>query len=166
MQKGKTNIQIIAPTEGPRLGVAGNNYRMIVTGEQTDGTYSCFDMLVPPGGGPAPHAHAKMQEFFYVVEGEVVFKTEAGKSIVGKGGFVHIPYNGGVHAFKNESTENARLLCTVMPAGLEAVFFVTGSPVDAGQFLPVAPMTTRQQQQLKRLGEQMGQTIYPSDYLD
>jgi len=166
MQTGTTNIQIIEATAGDTLGVAGNNYRMIVTGAKTAGAYSCFDMLVPPGGGPAPHAHPKMQEFFYVVEGEVTFKTQAGRATIGKGGFIHIPFDGGAHAFKNESGENARLLCTVMPAGLEAVFALIGTPVAPGQFLPVQPVTAAQKEQLKTLGEQFGQTIYPPDYLD
>ncbi|MEJ7663753.1 MAG: hypothetical protein WKG07_31590 [Hymenobacter sp.] len=32
----------------------GDTYRVIASGEQTGGAYAVIDMLVPPGGGPAP----------------------------------------------------------------------------------------------------------------
>lgn len=137
MAKGKSNIKVIAPSEGTTLGVAGDNYRIIVSGEQTDNSYSVFDMLVPPGGGPTPHSHPDIQEFFYVTEGELIFKTEAGRATVKKGGFVHIPYGGDIHCFRNDSDKIARVLCTVMPAGLEEVFSIIGEPVNAGEFLPI-----------------------------
>jgi len=166
MAKGTTNITIVDSSAGTTLGVAGDNYRLIVTGAQTDGAYSCFDMLIPPGGGPTPHAHPQMQEFFYVIEGEVVFKTEAGHTTVGKGGFVQIPLNGGVHCFYNGSGRMARLLCTVMPAGLEDVFNIIGQPVRPGEFLPIPPITPEMQQRLGNLKQKLNQQIYPADYLD
>lgn len=166
MQKSKTHIKIVGASEGTILGVAGDNYRIVVSSEQTEGSYSVFDMLVPPGGGPQPHAHPQMQEYFYVLEGELVFKTTAGHSIVGKGGFVHIPFGGDIHCFRNDSDKIARVLCTVMPAGLENVFAILGQPVGAGEFLPPPKMTAELEGKLKGLNEKFNQIIYPPDYLD
>jgi quercetin dioxygenase-like cupin family protein len=166
MANGITNIKIVEAGQGRTLGVAGDNYRLIVTAEQTGGAYSCIDMLVPPGGGPLPHTHPEMEEFFYVIEGEVIFKTEAGHTKVTKGGFVQIPLNGGVHCFYNASDVVARLLCTVMPAGLEDVFMEIGERVDPGVFLPVPEMTPELRQKLNVLEVKLKQTIYPADYLD
>lgn len=166
MQQEPTNVKIIDVSEGTTLSVAGNNYRIIVSGSQTDHTYAVFDMLVPPGGGPAPHQHPGMQEFFYVTQGELIFKTTAGHQKVGQGGFVQIPYEGGIHCFKNESTSMARLLCTVMPAGLEQVFTIVGQPAGPGEFLPPLAITEDMADTLKKLNEKFNQTIYPPDYLD
>ncbi|HEX8016532.1 MAG TPA: cupin domain-containing protein, partial [Flavobacterium sp.] len=117
-----STISIINKNEGKLLGVAGGNYRIIISGEETNGNYAVIEMIVPPGGGPSPHAHPNTHEMFHVLEGEVEFKTEAGKQIVGKDGFVNIPFGGAVHCFKNTSEKYARLLCTVVPAGLENLF--------------------------------------------
>lgn len=113
------NISTIEKEQGQSISVAGNSYRIIVSGHQTGGNYAVIDMLVPPGGGPSPHSHVDMQEMFYVVDGEVEFKTEKGKYITKKGSLINIPFGGGVHCFKNKSDKTAHLLCTVIPAGLD-----------------------------------------------
>src|ERR1700743_3347408 len=129
----RTNITIRTTGEGETLNIAGGKYRVLISGEETGGNYAVIEMNVPPGGGPAPHAHPEMQEMFYVAEGEVEFRTEtstssvqAGASVlrqtVGKGGFINIPLGAGVHAFKNISHQPAKLLCTVVPPGLEVMF--------------------------------------------
>ena len=75
----KENITMKSNTEGEILGVAGGNYRIIISGEETNGNYAVIEMLVPPGGGPLPHSHPGTQELFFLIEGELEFKTEAGK---------------------------------------------------------------------------------------
>jgi hypothetical protein len=41
----------------PHLGVVGNTYTILLTGEDTGGRYSLIDLFVRPGGGPPPHRH-------------------------------------------------------------------------------------------------------------
>ena len=43
------------PSEGRRIGVVGDVYRFLATGEDTDGKYATFEAIVPPGSGPPPH---------------------------------------------------------------------------------------------------------------
>lgn len=162
----KTNIKVIDQTQGKLLGVAGDNYRIIIDSEQTHGSYSVFDMLVPPGGGPSPHSHPEIQEFFYVVKGELTYKTETGHTIVKEGGFVHIPYGGDIHCFYNHSDTPAHILCTVMPGGMEKIFEVIGSPVGPGEFLPIPEMTIDFKNKLEILNDNFNQVVYPPDYLD
>ena len=38
----------------PHLGLVGDTYTILVTGEDTAGKYTLIDMHVPPGGGPPP----------------------------------------------------------------------------------------------------------------
>lgn len=162
----KNSIQIISNDQGETLGIAGGNYRIVVSGDQNNNAYAVIEMLVPPGGGPLPHSHPEIQEMFYLVEGELEFKTEQGKSIVKKGGFVNIPFKGGIHCFKNISDQYARMLCTVVPAGLEQVFREAGTAVRPGEFLPVAPPTPERIAFLKEIDKRYGMTTYPPDYLE
>jgi hypothetical protein len=36
----------------PHLGIVGDTYTILLTGEDTAGRYTLIDMHVPPGGGP------------------------------------------------------------------------------------------------------------------
>lgn len=159
------NIITVDENEGQSLAVVGDAYRVIISGKQTGGAYAVIDMLVPPGGGPGPHAHAEMQESFYVIEGELEFKTEAGLYIAKKGSFVNIPKGGEVHCFKNKSNTTAHMLCTVIPAGLDEFFAEIGTPVATGTFLPPPALTEDDLVRLKSIAEKYGQKLYPPDYL-
>jgi len=159
------NIITVDENEGQTLAVVGDAYRVIISGKQTGGAYAVIDMLVPPGGGPGPHAHPEMQESFYIIEGELEFKTEAGRYIAKKGSFVNIPKGGEVHCFKNKSNTTAHMLCTVIPAGLDEFFEEIGTPVAAGTFLPPPALTEDDLARLKSVAEKYGQKLYPPDYL-
>ena len=159
------NIIIMSEEQGQSFSVVGDTYRIVISGEQTEGAYAVIDMLVPPGGGPGPHAHADIQELFYVVNGEVEFKTETGTYVAKKGAFVNVPKGGEVHCFNNKSTEMAHMLCTVIPAGLDAFFKEIGQSVDSGVFLPPPVLDDAELMRLRSAAEKYGQKLYPADYL-
>ena len=48
----------VGSQEGQSLSVVGDTYRILMTGKQTGGEFAVIDMLIPPEGGPGPHAHA------------------------------------------------------------------------------------------------------------
>ena len=52
--------------------------------------------------------------------------------VAGPGTFVNMLI-GQPHAFKNESTRTARMLISLMPAGLEEYFFEVGQPIEGEQ---------------------------------
>lgn len=160
------NIITVNENQGKHLSVVGDTYRIIISGKQTDGAYAVIDMLVPPGGGPGPHAHTNIEEMFYVVDGEIDFKTESGGYTAKKGALVNIPKGGEVHSFKNTSNSIAHLLCTVIPAGLDDFFEEIGRPVAAGTFLPPPEMNEEDLKSLKISAEKHGQKLYPPNYLD
>jgi hypothetical protein len=102
---------------------------------------------------------------FYVVDGEIDFKNEAGNYTAKKGAFVNIPLGGAVHSFKNTTDEMAHLICTVVPAGLDDFFKEIGKPIEAGKFLPPHPLTPQELRKLQELAEKYGQKLYPPDFL-
>ncbi len=164
MDTGK--VAITAAAEGESLSVVGDTYRLVMTGEQTGDAFAVIDMLIPPGGGPGPHAHAAFQESFYVMDGEVVVKTKKQSYTARKGDFVRIPLGGIAHDFKNETLAPAHLLCILVPSGLEKFFEEIGKPVEFGSFLPSPAMTPDDQKRFSAIAEKYGQQVFPPDYLD
>lgn len=127
----------------PHVAVVGDTYTILVSGKHTGGRYCLIDMLVPDGGGPAPHRH-DFEEAFTVLEGEieVTFRGEA--RTVGAGRTVNIPANA-PHAFKNMSGRPARLLCLCVPAGQDEFFLQIGAP--AGSRTTPAPKLSENEQE-------------------
>lgn len=159
-----TSVSTLDPQAGQDISVVGDTYRIIADGNQTGGTYAIIDMMVPPGGGPGPHAHAQIQEAFYVIDGEVVVRSDSQTYTAKKGAFVDIPKGGAVHSFTNESTAMAHLLCVVVPAGIEQFFVEVGKPVAYGEFLPKLVMGPDEQKKMKETAEKYGQELFPPDY--
>jgi len=151
--------------DGKNLSVVGDTYRILVAGKETNGAFATIDMLIPPDGGPGPHAHPDFEETFYVIDGEVEVKSEAGTYIAKKGAYVVIPKGGIVHCFKNQSDQTAHLLCTVVPSGLEEMFLEIGQPVAFGDFLPPPAMDPESIGKLIAIAEKYGQKVFPPDYL-
>lgn len=166
METHKQSPVALGPQQGETLAVMGSNYRILASGKDTAGAYATIDMLVPPGGGPGPHAHADIEETFFVVAGEIEVKSESGTYLAAAGSFVRIPKGGVVHGFKNKSAQAARLLCTVVPAGLETFFAEIGQPVAPGQFLPPPVLDAAAIQRIQALAAEYGQQVFPPNYLD
>jgi quercetin dioxygenase-like cupin family protein len=155
----------VGAEDGQNVSVVGDTYRVLVHGKQTGGEFATIDMLIPPGGGPGPHAHANFQETFYVIEGEVEVKSEVSVYTAKKGSYIIIPKGGIVHCFKNKTDKTAHLLCTVVPAGLEEFFLEIGKPVAIGKFLPAPEMNAEMMKNLIPIIEKYGQQVFPPDYL-
>lgn len=108
----------------PHIGLVGDTYTILLSGEQTAGRFTTIDMHVPPGGGPAPHRH-DFEEMFTVLDGEVEATFRGQKSIVRAGETINIPANA-PHQFTNTSQTPARLLCVCAPSGQEEFFEKVG----------------------------------------
>ena len=111
----------------PHIGLVGDTYTVLLSGDDTDGRFCLFDMLILPGGGPGPHRH-DFEESFILLEGEIEATFRGEKSVVRAGETVHIPANA-PHNFKNASGRTVRLLCICAPAGQEEFFAQIGVPV-------------------------------------
>jgi len=165
MDKGKVAPIAIGAEDGQTISVVGGNYRILVSGAQTGGEFATIEMLIPSGSGPVPHAHAHFHETFYVAEGEVEVSSEVGTYMAKKGAYVVIPKGGIIHKFQNKSDQLAKLICTVVPSGLEEMFMAIGRPTESGTFLPPPAMDPEVRQSMTSLAAEYGQTLYPPDYL-
>ena len=111
----------------PHVGLVGDTYTILVTGQATSGRYCLIDMHVPPGGGPPTHRH-DFEELFSLLEGQVEFTFRGERLIAKAGETVNIPANA-PHAFRNTADRPARLLCFCLPAGADEFFLAVGDRV-------------------------------------
>jgi quercetin dioxygenase-like cupin family protein len=132
------NPTLNTPPQGRTIAVVGDVYRFLATGAETNGKYTLWEALVPPGGGPPPHVHSREEEGFYVLEGEITFTVNGRRVVATAGTFANMPV-GTPHSFKNESNKPAKMLISVAPAGLEQMFFETGKTLAEGATRALPP---------------------------
>ena len=67
--------------------------------------------IEPGGQSSARHAHARQDEFIWVIEGELVLETNEGRQALGPGMCAGFPAGcGNAHRFVNESSKDAFIL--------------------------------------------------------
>ncbi|MBV1694562.1 MAG: cupin domain-containing protein [Hyphomicrobiales bacterium] len=67
--------------------------------------------VVPGGQSSCRHAHSRQDELVYVMSGELILETDAGRETVGAGTWVGFPAGtGDAHRFVNESAADATLI--------------------------------------------------------
>jgi mannose-6-phosphate isomerase-like protein (cupin superfamily) len=108
-QRLRVSLQSPFPLGAQMVCVGADTYSIVLGGTDTDDKFSFMDMLIPPGGGPMPHAH-ECEEMFYVVEGEVAVFCHDRRTLATTGSAVNIP-GWAPHVFHNLSTVPARLFC-------------------------------------------------------
>jgi quercetin dioxygenase-like cupin family protein len=113
----------------PRVGLVGDTYTILLSGQDTAGRYAVIDMHVPPAGGPPPHRH-DFEEMFTVLDGEIEVTFRGATSILRAGETVNVPANA-PHAFHNATDRAARVLCVCSPSGQEEFFMAVGVPVSS-----------------------------------
>ena len=148
-------IRVVRPTDPGKVTYgAGDQYRYLATGDDTDGGYYLVEATVPPGGGPPFHIQTREEEAFYVLEGELSFYGDAGEVVAGPGTYLNIP-KGAKHRFRNEGTDTAKMLFFFTPAGIEGLFDELAKiDVPSGDFASVITA-------LNVLGEKYGVTYLP-----
>ena len=130
----RRNLALARPDEDqnlPHIGLVGDTYTILLTGDDTAGRYCLIDMHIPPGGGPPPHRH-DFEESFTILEGEIEVTFRGAKSVVRAGETVNIPANA-PHQFHNTTDQPVRLLCLCSPSGQEEFFQQSASPSPPGQ---------------------------------
>ena len=108
------------PEAGETLSLRGTKVRMLSTAANSVGA-STFEFLAAPGFDTGSHIHSKIEEQFYVIDGEM--ELRAGDRLIQArpGAFVSVP-TGIAHAFANRSRLPARMLLVTTPPGHERYF--------------------------------------------
>ena len=135
----------------PHIGLVGDTYTVLLSGQETAGRFCLIDMHIPPGGGPPPHRH-DFEETFILLEGEMEATFRGEKSTIKAGETVHIPANA-PHRFHNVSASPVRLFCICSPAGQEEFFQEIGVPVATRTTPPPKPTPDEEEAFRKKAAE-------------
>ncbi|MEO5917039.1 MAG: cupin domain-containing protein [Luteolibacter sp.] len=158
------NLTVARPNDDqnlPHIGLAGDTYTILLTGENTAGQYCLIDMLVSPGGGPPPHRHA-FEEMFTILDGEIEVTFRGEQSVLRAGETANIPADA-PHSFRNKTERPARLLCMCSPAGQEAYFMAVGIPLSS-RITPCPKLDEAAQAALKAKAEALA-AQYRTEFL-
>ena len=112
---------IVPPSGGQVIRAFGNEITIHLSAAETDGKYTLFTDVTPPGGGPPLHYHLNEDEWFFILEGRAEVYKDNVWAEVPVGTVVFSP-KGVVHAFRNPGDKPLRMLIQTAPSGLENFF--------------------------------------------
>jgi quercetin dioxygenase-like cupin family protein len=98
--------------------------RFLLTGDDSNGSVSVFEVLVPVGQKLAAPAHRNdaYEEILYGIEGVLTWTVEGTPIEVGPGQALCIP-RGAAHRFDNLGSENVKQLAVISPAVMGPAYF-------------------------------------------
>jgi quercetin dioxygenase-like cupin family protein len=135
---GVTELRRLGAGEGQKLLLFGDVRTITVGGADSGGELTVVEQVAAPGASVGLHRHG-YQEVFYVLEGEVEFIGLADRERqtfrAGAGATVHAA-PGVAHGYRNASSEPARLLVIMQPAGAEGFFDEVGVWLDEDGRVP------------------------------
>lgn len=103
--------------------------KFMATGAETDGQFWLAEQLSPAGYASPVHMHTREDEFFVVLEGELIIRIGDDEHKLGVGASAFAPRNI-PHQYRVEA-EGTRFLVLGTPAGFEEWFLRTGEPAQA-----------------------------------
>src|SRR4051812_39091040 len=129
------------------IGLGPIGVRFLLTGDDTNGSVSVFEMTVLAGQKlPAPaHKNDAYEETIYGIEGVITWTVDGQQIEVGPGQALCIP-RGAVHRFDNFGADNAKQLAVITPAIMGPAYFrdavelvkaAAGGPPDPGKMVEV-----------------------------
>ncbi len=99
------------------------------SGETTEGRVAVTENWAPRGYGSPLHVHHREDEWFYVLSGELTFWIDGETTVAREGSFVYGPRDV-PHTFA-VSSEEARFLLVVEPAGFENFLLALSEPAES-----------------------------------
>ncbi|MFN9423929.1 cupin domain-containing protein [Gemmatimonas sp.] len=121
------------------LNIVGETTHVLVDARDSQATMACFHLVAPPMSGPPLHVHTREDEWFYVLEGELVFELDGVAHTVAAGGSVFLP-RGVVHRYQNYTPRDARLLIVTTPGHFARFFEALDRLTPPGGLPPMAQL--------------------------
>jgi quercetin dioxygenase-like cupin family protein len=106
------------------------------SGEATAGRVAVTENWAPRGYGSPLHVHHREDEWFYVLSGELTFWIDGETTVAREGSFVYGPRDV-PHTF-TVSSDEARFLLVVEPAGFENFLLALSEPAQSLKLPPAA----------------------------
>ena len=144
-QTAEINLQANPAAESIRLGPL--EVRFLITAENSHGSVSAFELVVPAAqrlAAPA-HSHDHYEETIYGIEGVLTWTVEGKQIDVGPGQALCIP-RGALHRFDNNGVQDVKALCVITPAAIGPQYFresaevinaAAGGPPDKAKMIAI-----------------------------
>ena len=101
----------------------GTRVHYLAKGSDTDGLFGLYRWeMGANASGPGAHFHRSIDESFYILAGSIRIFDGGSWLETQPGDFVHVP-PGGIHGFKNESSEPASMLIHFAPGAPREAYF-------------------------------------------
>jgi mannose-6-phosphate isomerase-like protein (cupin superfamily) len=112
----------LPPGEDETASLRGTELAFKATGKRAGGGPTVIEFIAAPGFSTGDHVHSKVEEIFYVVDGEFKLRCGEWSGQAGPGSFLRVP-PGVAHSFGNPGGAPATLLLTISPAGVHEEYF-------------------------------------------
>lgn len=131
---GEVSARFRQADEGPDLAIGSlTEARYLATGATTDGRFGLYRWdMGPNAAGAATHFHRTMSESFFVLAGTVALFNGERWTRASPGDFLFVP-EGGVHGFRNDSSEPVSLLILFAPGAPREGYFAALAERAAGR---------------------------------
>ena len=113
------------PGDGFIFTMLGTTMRLIAPAAGTEGRFTVFEQVTPAGWGPPRHIHSREDEIVYILEGTYEISLGGEHHSVSAGACAILPRDV-PHGFRNVGSAPGRLLCVIVPGGLEEYFVAVG----------------------------------------
>ncbi len=142
MKANRPRAFVVPPDGGTTLrSPVGGVTLLKAATESTGGSFTLLENHVPPLAGPPRHVHAREDEMWFVLEGDLRFRADEEILHAAQGSFVFVP-RGTEHCFQNVSDVVARVLVMFTPSGMERFFeghaALPDGPVDPEAYRKIA----------------------------
>jgi quercetin dioxygenase-like cupin family protein len=113
---------LIQAGEGKAVSLRGTHVAYKAEGERPGGGPTFLEFTAAPGFNTGDHIHSRIEEIFYIVEGE--FNIRAGDRMLRAkpGDFILVP-PGVPHGFGNPEDGPAKMVLLISPAGVHERYF-------------------------------------------
>lgn len=108
--------------KGERVSLRGTEVVFKAVGEREGGGPTVLEFIAAPGFSTGDHFHTKVEEIFYVIDGDFNFRVGDWSGRVGRGHVVRIPPHV-PHGFGNAGAAPATVLVLISPAGVHEDYF-------------------------------------------
>src|ERR687885_2213480 len=126
---------LLEPGEGRSVSLRGTEVVFKVQSDQAAGA-SCVEFVAAPGFDTGLHVHERLEETWYILDGEIEFRVGDDTFDAAAGGSVFVPPRV-PHAFANRTDGPAKFLLIMSPPGHDRYFdelaeiLATDGPPDA-----------------------------------
>lgn len=112
----------LPPGEGETASLRSTEVIFKAIGEREGGGPTVIEFIAAPGFSTGDHVHSKIEEIFYVLEGEFNIRAGEWTDRVGPGSFVRVPPSM-AHGFGNPGNAPATLLLIISPFSVHEDYF-------------------------------------------